>query len=98
MRNANISELRNHLSRYLDHVRKGGVVRIFDRDRLIAEIVPLGARKHSKDEAEEERLRRLEREGKIIRGTGKLPPDFFKNRPKIDADLVAAVSKQRDRR
>jgi len=41
MKKAKIAELRNSLSRYLDHVRAGGSVLVYDRDTPIAEIVPL---------------------------------------------------------
>ncbi len=41
MKKAKIAELRNGLSRYLDHVRAGGTVLVYDRDKPIAEIVPL---------------------------------------------------------
>ena len=44
MKGAKIGELRNHLSRYLDHVRGGGEVLVLDRDRPVARIVaPLAA-------------------------------------------------------
>jgi prevent-host-death family protein len=36
-----ISELKNHLSKYLRHVRRGHTVEVLDRDTLIAEIVPV---------------------------------------------------------
>ena len=41
MKKAKIAELRNGLSRYLEHVRAGGSVLVYDRDTPIAEIVPL---------------------------------------------------------
>lgn len=41
MHEAKISQLKNHLSRYLALVRKGEAVRILDRDRPIAHIVPI---------------------------------------------------------
>ncbi len=41
MKKAKIAELRNGLSRYLDHVRAGGTVLVYDRDKPIAEIVPI---------------------------------------------------------
>ncbi len=36
-----ISELKNHLSQYLRHVRRGHTVDVLDRDTLIAQIVPV---------------------------------------------------------
>jgi prevent-host-death family protein len=71
MKKAKIAELRNGLSRYLDHVRAGGSVIVYDRDTPIAEIVPLKKSKAvSKKDLVEERLARLERKGAITRGTG----------------------------
>jgi prevent-host-death family protein len=43
MKTANIAELRNHLSRFLDYVRAGGRVVVLDRDRPVAEIIPLAS-------------------------------------------------------
>jgi antitoxin (DNA-binding transcriptional repressor) of toxin-antitoxin stability system len=71
MKKAKIAELRNGLSRYLDHVRAGGSVIVYDRDTPIAEIVPMTRTKSSsKKDLDEERLARLERRGAIRRGTG----------------------------
>jgi antitoxin (DNA-binding transcriptional repressor) of toxin-antitoxin stability system len=69
MKKAKIGELRNSLSRYLDHVRAGGRVMIYDRDTPIAEIVPLNKRTDKK-KRDEERLARLERKGLVTRGKG----------------------------
>ena len=41
MKKARIAELKNNLSRYLEHVRGGGSVLVLDRDRPVARIVPL---------------------------------------------------------
>ena len=71
MKKAKIAELRNSLSRYLDHVRAGGTVTVYDRDKPIAEIVPLTRSKSkSKKDLDEERLARLEAKGAIRRGKG----------------------------
>ncbi len=71
MKKAKIAELRNGLSRYLDHVRAGGSVVVYDRDTPIAEIVPLKKNKaRGKKDLDEERLQRLEAKGAITRGTG----------------------------
>ncbi len=80
MKKARIAELKNNLSRYLDHVRGGGSVLVLDRDQPVAQILPLqstvkGARVH------EERLARLERRGLIRRGAGGLPDWLGRRRP-----------------
>ena len=67
MRQAKIANLKNNLSRYLDHVRRGGSVIVLDRDRPIARLVPLP---HEGARAASDRLGRLERQGLIRRGGG----------------------------
>ena len=93
MKRAKIAELKNHLSRYLDHVRSGESVLVLDRDQPIARIVPLdepirGSRGH------DERLLRLQRRGLIRRGSGGLPEWLAKRTPprlrgSVLADLLA---------
>jgi antitoxin (DNA-binding transcriptional repressor) of toxin-antitoxin stability system len=78
MKKAKIAELKNNLSRYLDHVRGGGTVLVLDRDQPIARIVPLGG---AGADVSEQPLVRLERLGLIRRGSGGLPPWFGKRRP-----------------
>ena len=77
MKRANISELRDHLSRYLDHVRAGGHVLVLDRERPVAEIVPVSPleRDHGIDEA---RLAALERERLISIAAGPIPAEMLK--------------------
>jgi len=80
MKKAKIAELKNHLSRYLDHVRSGESVLVLDRDQPVAQIVPLsrptpGSRGH------DGRLAQLERRGLIRRGSGGLPEWFGKRKP-----------------
>jgi prevent-host-death family protein len=41
VKSAKIAELKNNLSRYLDYVKAGGAVMVLDRDRPVAQIVPL---------------------------------------------------------
>ena len=91
MKKAKIAELRNGLSRYLDHVRAGGSVVVYDRDTPIAEIVPLKRGKaRSKEDIYEERLQRLERKGAIRRGTGDMA-EWFKTHKPIEVPEGASV-------
>jgi len=76
MKMARISELRDRLSRYLDHVRAGGRVVILDRNRPVAEIIPVGASGPGPNAANEGRLATLQREGLLRRGTGRIPPEI----------------------
>ena len=79
MKKAKIGELKNGLSKYLSHVRAGGTVVVFDRDRPIAHIVPVptaGRRARDTD-----RLNRLERKGLIRRGRGSMAEWLRKHPP-----------------
>ena len=78
MKRANIGELRNHLSRYLEHVRGGGEVLVLDRNRLIARIVAAQGTDHPSDDG---RLVRLERRGLVRVGSGGLPERLGRRKP-----------------
>lgn len=97
---AKITQLRNGLSRYLDHVRAGGSVLVYDRDKPIAEIVPLTrAKPKSKKDLDEARLARLEARGAIRRGTGDLAEWFKTHKPiKIPggASVLKALLEERE--
>ncbi len=45
MKRVKIAELKDHLSQYLREVERGGEVEVTDRDRPIARIVPVDARR-----------------------------------------------------
>lgn len=65
MKRAKIAELKDNLSRYLEHVEAGGEVVVLRRDRPVARIVPVAGPAASGDEA---RLADLERLGLARRG------------------------------
>ena len=79
MKNAKIGELRNHLSRYLEHVRGGGEVLVLDRDRPIARIV--AAHAAADQPVDDGRLARLERRGLVRAGDGALPAWLGRRKP-----------------
>lgn len=96
MKKAKVSELKNDLSGYLSYVRKGGVVRVFDRDRPIAEIVPLGRAALSGTAEFDAVLDDLERKGVVRRGHGDLPPDFLtRTLPRSRKSVVDALLEER---
>jgi antitoxin (DNA-binding transcriptional repressor) of toxin-antitoxin stability system len=93
MKKAKIAELRNGLSRYLDHVRAGGSVLVYDRETPIAEIVPLTRGKaRGKRDRDEEWIARLERKGAITRGTGDMA-EWLKHHKPIKIPGGAGVLK-----
>lgn len=94
MKKAKVSELKNNLSRLLAYVRRGGTVRVFDRDRPIADLVPCEL-SGTGDEVDP-RLEELEREGVLRRGTGKLPDGFVKRKlPKAKVSVLSALLEER---
>jgi antitoxin (DNA-binding transcriptional repressor) of toxin-antitoxin stability system len=95
MKQAKISDLKNNLSRYLAYVRRGGVVRVFDRDSPVAELVPLGRREGAGTEIDA-RLAGLERRGVVRRGLVPLPARFFETPlPKAKASVLDALLAER---
>ena len=94
MKTVKIAQLRDQLSRYLDHVKSGGRVIILDRDKPVAEIVPIGTTGTS--ESEPGRLKALEREGIVKRGSGKLSGDLLTGPlPGKDAGVLDGLLEER---
>jgi prevent-host-death family protein len=92
MRSTNIADLRNRLTQYLKEVRAGEEIVVRDRQRPIAKIVPFTVDDEDADDAA------LVAAGLMRKGTGKLPPSFWKTRgPRVPTKVaVAAVSADRD--
>ena len=83
-----ISDLREHFDQCIDAVKNGDTLAIFEGGKMIAALQP--------QEPDEERLERLEREGIIRRGTGKLPPDFLtRELPKFEGSVVEQLLEDR---
>ncbi|HET6204660.1 MAG TPA: type II toxin-antitoxin system Phd/YefM family antitoxin [Planctomycetota bacterium] len=101
MKRVKISELRDHLSRYLDHVRAGGTLIVLDRTKPIAEIRPIAAHPPGQPRTDAEWLDSLERRGLIRRGTGRLPAGFLEKRRRRGpvsrgAPLYEAILEERE--
>jgi antitoxin (DNA-binding transcriptional repressor) of toxin-antitoxin stability system len=95
MKAVNVAELKNRLSHYLRLVRRGQVLLVKDRDQVVARIEPAGA-SDAAGGSDEERLASLERRGILRRGRGALTPTIYANRPRVRADVVAALLRERD--
>lgn len=96
MKEAQISELKNQLSRYLALVRRGEVVRILDRKRPIAQIVPIGDTVAGKPVGREA-LAEMERKGLIRRGTGPLDRQIVeKDPPGRPSGVLQALIEERE--
>jgi len=68
MERASISALKNRLSAYLEKVRAGETVLVFDRDRPVARLEPVESEMDADD-----RITRLERAGLVKRGRAPVP-------------------------
>lgn len=95
MKTVKIAELKNRLSYYLRRVQRGDSILVCDRDRVIARIERAGDHA-AVPESDAEWLERLERRGVIRRGTGKLSRRWLANRPRVKADVVAALLRDRE--
>ena len=95
MKTVKIAELRNRLSYYLRRVERGESILVSDRDRVIARIDRVGPHAPA-PESDAEWLDRLERRGVIRRATGKPTQEWLDRRPRVGADVVAALLKERD--
>jgi prevent-host-death family protein len=67
-----ISELKAHLSDYLKLVKSGNEVLVTDRGKPVARIVPISSKTRFRGS-----FSRMEKEGLIKLGSGKLPNDFW---------------------
>jgi len=84
MKTASVSELKARLSEYLNQVKAGMEVLITDRGKPVARLAPIPRSKDLK-----ESLVRMEKQGLIKLGSGKLPKDFWRmDRPDDPKGLV----------
>jgi prevent-host-death family protein len=101
MKQAKISELRNHLSRYLDRVRRGETIEVVDRDIPVARVVPVtpgSGRGRGKNGA---LIKRLLRSGAVKSGPLKGVPEILRQAPpgpKESGVLEALLSERREGR
>jgi len=72
MKTAPVSELKAHLSKYLDQVKAGAEVLITDHGKTVARLTPV-----PKNEGMQTSLAGLVREGLVRTAFHKLPADFF---------------------
>lgn len=94
MKSVNVAELKNRLSHYLRLVRRGEAILVRDREQVIARLEPAGDEGASGTDAE--RLAALERKGAIRRARGRIEPKLLARRPRVKADVVAALLKERE--
>src|SRR3989442_975229 len=84
MKVAPLSEIKNALSRYVDHVRRGGRVRILVRGIPAADLVPVAAPAGKAESGwTEAEIADLERRGVIRRGSGKASKELDRPGPRV---------------
>jgi prevent-host-death family protein len=84
MKSASISELKARLSDYLNQVKSGTEVLVTDRGKPVARIIPVTGSKRPRSS-----LDKMEKQGLVKLGSGKLPRDFWTMaRPKDPQGLV----------
>ena len=94
MKQAKIANLKDNLSRYLEHVRRGGSVLVLDRDRPVARLVPLP---HDGAHGASERLARLERQGLVRRGTGRSSVTAASKPVRLPGGVLRGLLEERER-
>ena len=72
MKQVRIAELKARLSEYLNQVKAGGEILITDRGEPVARLVPI-----LRSQVPNQSMAKMEREGLIKLGSGKLPKDFW---------------------
>ncbi len=72
MKTAAVSKLKAHLSDYLNQVKAGSEILITDHGKPVARLVPLSRQKNPR-----ESLAKIEKQGLIKLGSGKLPKNFW---------------------
>ena len=84
MKSAAISELKARLSDYLNQVKSGTEILVTDRGKPVARIIPVSGKKRPRSS-----LGKMEKQGLVKLGYGKLPRDFWTMvRPKDPQGLV----------
>ena len=93
MKIAAVSELKAHLSEYLNEVKVGGEVVVTDRGKPVARLVPVVHSLFGRDS-----LLKLQKQGLIKTGTGKLPEDFWAAERPEDPDglVLKALLEERE--
>ena len=94
---ATVASVKNNLSRYLAYVRRGGRVVIYNRDLPVAELTPV-LREPASLPYGEDRLLRLEREGIVHRGTGRLSPELLRPPSGTHAGVLENLGEERRER
>jgi antitoxin (DNA-binding transcriptional repressor) of toxin-antitoxin stability system len=94
MKTVNVAELKDRLSHYLRMVRRGESILVRDRSRVIARIDAAGG--SAAGESDDDRLSDLEARGVVRRGSGGITTKLIAARPKVRANVVRALLRDRE--
>ena len=93
MKKAMISELKNRLSHYLQFVRRGHPVLVYDRDTLIARLEPVrGVDAGTLDDS----IDHLVATGALRPPVATLPADWLRRRLDVKAPVTAMLLEERE--
>jgi prevent-host-death family protein len=81
MKRASISELREHLSRYIEQVRRGETIEVVDRETPIARVVPTVSESRKARQRDKALIKRLLRSGQVKTGPLRGVPEILKRLP-----------------
>ena len=78
------------VSRLPEELKSGETIELVDAGKVVAQVVP------AQEQTFEARINQLVREGKVKKGTGKLPPDFLtRPLPKAEASVLEQLLEDR---
>jgi prevent-host-death family protein len=100
MKRANVAELKNRLSHYLNRVKRGETVLVMERSIPVARIVPAVPPSQMSSGETDAWLKRLEVAGVLRLGTRKGVPGVMRNEPsgKRPTGAVKTLLEDRERR
>ncbi|MBI4615881.1 MAG: type II toxin-antitoxin system Phd/YefM family antitoxin [Planctomycetes bacterium] len=94
MKTVKITEAKNNLSRYLEYVRRGGRVRILDRDTPVADLVPVEL--EGTEDEDDAVIASLVRRGLVRPGKkGPIPRDLLAPGPSVPGAVETFLEERR---
>jgi antitoxin (DNA-binding transcriptional repressor) of toxin-antitoxin stability system len=92
MKVVRLAEAKKELAHHLEYVKRGGTIRLVDRDRPVADLVPI-------PDDDDALLASLEKRGLVRRGKGgRIPADLLRPGPRGAGVLDALIEERRSSR
>lgn len=97
MKTVKITEAKNNLSKYLQYVRRGGKVRILDRGRPVADLVPIEL--EGGEDEDDALIASLVSRGLASPGKkGPIPRELLQAGPRVPAAVAEFLAERRSGR